>query len=625
MTLAPIAQADTFTLAQGASSTTLTGNLGADNGAGADVDPDGSVLGWVAGSVTSLAGDGDRFLGAFFQGGQLQFLTIQGTVSYPHPVIVTATALTTAEGGRVVLDTSGNFHYTSALGFSGVDSFTYTLVDADFNFTTTTVTLNVTPSEGANDRPLAADDAFTLNEDAPLSGNLLADNGSGPDSDPDGDALTLKAETVFSAAGGLVRIYADGSFTYTPRAGFSGPDSFAYTLLDPQGAQDRGQVSLTVLPVNDAPQAQDDAFTVIHDRAFSGNLLSNDSDADGEALRAVAGQYATAAGGLVTVTEDGSFTYHPPAGFTGPDSFTYRLRDAAGAEDEGRATLQVINRAPVAGTDLYALAYRGTTSGNLLANDNDPDGDAFSALPGQIISDRGSVLTIAADGSFTFTGGDLAYGPEVMTYRVTDALGAVSTGTIRFRIGGHGGYAGSYGDDTWLGSAGRDVAMLGAGDDTADGADGQDILGGGADDDVLKGGLGADRLHGETGKDELFGGGGADVLDGGAGNDRLKGGGGADQFVLNLDPTDTDRIADFTAADRLVFRAADLGLAPGALPDATWLAQSGAPDAGHSRFLYHAASRSLIWDHDGLNATAGQVVVVFEAKVTLTSDSFLLV
>ena len=119
MDLLPIAADDLFTFAQGALSSTVTGNLGADNGAGADADPDGTTLGWVAGTGFNPVGDGDRYLGAWFSNGQLGFLTIEGTVSYPHPVWHTTTAVTTAQGGTVWISTNGSFTYQSASGFSG--------------------------------------------------------------------------------------------------------------------------------------------------------------------------------------------------------------------------------------------------------------------------------------------------------------------------------------------------------------------------------------------------------------------------------------------------------------------------------------------------------------------------
>ena len=636
MPVTPIAAEDTFYVVQGLTSTTLTGNLGVDNGAGVDYDPDGTVLGYVAGTGFTPIGDGNSYLGAFFTDGVLGFLSITGTVSYPFPIITTSTAITTTEGGTVWLDTSGNFTYTSALGFSGTDSFTYTLVDAEFNQTTTTVTLNVAGTAGANDRPVAADDIFALAEDTVLTGNLLADNGNGRDTDPDGDAVSVVAQTIGTVAGGVVRIAADGSFSYTPRAGYSGADSFDYTLRDPSGASDIGHVSLTVAAVNDAPVAVDDQFQAVHDRSLTGNLLAGsgngaDYDPDGGALSVVAGVLTTSGGGQVTLLADGSFTYQPATGYLGADSFDYTVTDPAGASDTGHVTLSVINRAPTAQTDTFYLNYRSSVAGNVLAGngqaaDSDADGDALSVVAGRTVSAKGSVLTVDAEGNFSFVGGDLSYGLEVMTYTVLDTMGAASTGTMQFFVAPHGGYQGSALGDTWTGSAGADTAMMGAGDDTADGLGGQDVIGGGGNDDSLSGGAGNDRLYGEADKDALFGGGGADRLDGGSGRDLLKGGAGADTFVLALGPAyDSDRIGDFTAADRLEFSAAALGLGPGPLADASWLVAKGAPDASHARFVYDARAKTLSWDDDGLSATANLLVATFDTRVTLTLDSFLLV
>ena len=102
MNMTPIAADDQFTATQGQFTTTITGNLGTDNGNGADFDPDGSLLGF-AGLGFTTQGDGDRYLGAFFSNGVLGFLSIEGTVSYPFPVFSTTLLLTTVEGGHVTL------------------------------------------------------------------------------------------------------------------------------------------------------------------------------------------------------------------------------------------------------------------------------------------------------------------------------------------------------------------------------------------------------------------------------------------------------------------------------------------------------------------------------------------
>ena len=657
MTLAPIAAADSFTVTQGLAYTLVTGNLGADNGAGIDYDPDGSLLGFVAGTGFTPIGDGDRYLGAFFSGGTLGFLMITGTVSYPFPIFVRSTMITTTQGGSVSLDTSGNFSYHSVDGFSGTDSFTYTLVDADFQVTTATVTFNITPTAGANDRPVAADDQFTLTEDSVLTGSVLADNGAGADSDPNGDALSVQAQTLYSQAGGIVHILADGSFTYTPKANYHGVDGFDYTLLDPQGASDRGHVTLTVTAVNDAPVAMDDRLQVIHDRTAFGNVLADngagaDRDADGDALTVVAATLTTTGGALVVLNADGSFTYQPAAGHLGADFFDYSVTDPSGATDSGRVNLTIVNHAPVAANDTFYLGFGMTGTGNLLADngsgaDSDADGDSLSLTAGRYVSEHGSVLTVHADGHFGLTPGAVFYGVESFAYQLSDSLGATTTGMVQFIIAAPAtGYLGTAAANAWTGSdLANDTALLGSGNDTANGLGGNDLIGGGANDDSLYGGIGNDRIYGEAdkdvldggdGKDALYGGAGADLIAGGLGNDRifggaghdkLRGGAGADQFIFldGLNLADTDRIADFGRTDHLVFGSAALGLGKGSLPDASYLANLGAADAGHGRFVYDGQSRSLYWDADGAAATSDTLLTVFDSKVSLTIDCFLLV
>ena len=650
MNALPIAGDDRFTFAQGALSSTMTGNLGADNGAGVDADPDGAILGWVAGTGFNPVGDGDRYLGAFFSGGQLGFLTIQGTVSYPFPVWETMTAVATAQGGTAWISTNGSFTYQSAAGFTGVDSFVYTLVDGAFGTDTASVTLNVTPTAGANDRPVAMDDAFVLIEDSVLAGSVLADNGNGADRDPDGDALSVRAQTIRSDAGGVVQINADGSFSYTPLAGFSGVDGFRYTLLDPGAAADTGAVNLTVTPVNDAPVARDDAFSGVHGRPITGSVLGNDTDQDGDALTVIAAVLTTATGGEVTLNADGSFIYRPSAGHVGSDGFAYTVVDPTGAADEGRVALTLTNATPVARGDLFATAFGQGLAGNLLVNngngaDSDADGDALTVVGGTFTSAQGGVLAVAANGSFAYTPAALFFGTDSFAYTVRDDFGGQSTATARFVTPAPAGaWHGTEGDDVWTGNDSGGWAFAGGGDDAVFAMGGKDSVAGGDGRDTINGGTGADTLYGEAdkdvlngdgGNDRLFGGAGADALSGGAGADtlrggadadRLKGGGGADHFVFEAPAPGAlaDRIVDFGLGDRLVFAAADLGLAAGALPDASYLALTGSGDAGHARFVYNAAARGLYWDADGLGGTTDQLICTFDNRVSLLIDHFVL-
>src|SRR5690606_38340461 len=133
------------------------------------------------------------------------------------------------------------------------------------------------------------DDSFTGEEDAAVTGNVLADNGNGADSDADGDTLTVTPATLTTSEGGSVVLLENGDFTYTPAADFNGTDSFTYTVTDGNGGSDTATATLDIAPVNDVPVAADDVFILDEDTVLSGNLLVDngngaDSDVDGDNL-----------------------------------------------------------------------------------------------------------------------------------------------------------------------------------------------------------------------------------------------------------------------------------------------------------------------------------------------------
>ena len=89
-------------------------------------------------------------------------------------------------------------------------------------------------------------------------------------------------------------------------------------------------MTITVGAVNDAPVAVDDAFAVDEDGVFSDELLSNDSDNDGDMLQVNITPVVGPANGTVQLNTDGTFTYAPNANFFGSDSFTYEVTDGNG-------------------------------------------------------------------------------------------------------------------------------------------------------------------------------------------------------------------------------------------------------------------------------------------------------
>ena len=130
--------------------------------------------------------------------------------------------------------------YTPDPNFFGSDTFTYIVIDDQGGRDTATVSMTVTEVVGANQAPIANDDSFTVDESS--SGNVLniLDN----DSDPDGDPIEI-TDVSTPSGGGSVTITATG-LLYTPALGFTGTETFTYTIQDPSELTDTATVTVMV-------------------------------------------------------------------------------------------------------------------------------------------------------------------------------------------------------------------------------------------------------------------------------------------------------------------------------------------------------------------------------------------
>jgi hypothetical protein len=115
----------------------------------------------------------------------------------------------------------------------------------------------------------------------------------------------------------------DGTFTYTPDAGYVGDDTFEYTATD---GTDTDTAVVTITMTNDLPSPLDDTASTQMNEAVSGNVLTNDTDANGDFLTVVLDGTAPLYG-TVELSEDGSFTYTPDEDYVGEDTFTYDVTD----------------------------------------------------------------------------------------------------------------------------------------------------------------------------------------------------------------------------------------------------------------------------------------------------------
>jgi hypothetical protein len=176
-----------------------------------------------------------------------------------------------------------------------------------------------------NRAPVAGADTYAVDEDSTLV--VAAPGLLGNDSDPDGDSVT--AVLVIGPAHGTLALNGDGSLIYTPAVNYHGPDSFTYRAFDGEFHSNIATVSLTVNPINDAPIASSDGYSVDQNASLAVSavegVLANDSDVDGDQLTVAL--VAGPANGSLTLHADGSFAYVPAFRFHGADSFTYQAGD----------------------------------------------------------------------------------------------------------------------------------------------------------------------------------------------------------------------------------------------------------------------------------------------------------
>ncbi|MFP5322551.1 MAG: Ig-like domain-containing protein [Acidimicrobiia bacterium] len=156
--------------------------------------------------------------------------------SDPDGHALTISSVTAPANGTAAIG-SGKVSYTPAANWHGTDSFSYTISDGNGGTATAKVTVTVS---AVNDAPVAVDDAASTPVDTAVTITVL-----GNDTDVDGDPLVVASVTA-PLSGGSAAVDSDGTVTYTPPAGWSGTDTFSYTVSDGNGGTASADVTVTV-------------------------------------------------------------------------------------------------------------------------------------------------------------------------------------------------------------------------------------------------------------------------------------------------------------------------------------------------------------------------------------------
>ncbi|WP_157964648.1 VCBS domain-containing protein, partial [Algibacillus agarilyticus] len=314
--------------------------------------------------------------------------------------------------GTVTVNTDGTFSYTPNSNYTGSDSFTYTVTDADSG---ESLTQTVSVTVAAVTDLTAADDSFNATEDTVLNGSV-----AGNDSTTSGGTLSFVKAS--DPSHGTVTVNTDGTFSYTPNSNYTGNDSFTYTVTDADSGESLTQtVNVNVSAVNDAAVIAGDDTGAVTEDASTPNLTDTGtltiSDADTGEATFDTSSVVKAAGTLgdLTITEAGEWSYsvananvqYLGAGKTKTETFTVKAAD--GTEHTVDVVITGVNDAAViAGDDTGAVTEDASTpnltdTGTLTISDADTGEATFDTS--SVVKAAGTLgdLTITEAGEWSYS------------------------------------------------------------------------------------------------------------------------------------------------------------------------------------------------------------------------------
>jgi len=390
--------------------------------------------------------------GVLFQG-----IVIVGCSEPPDPegddVQIISFENPTSNGGTVAQtpSTSVVFDYTSAPGFTGIDTFDFTIQDSFGATDSGTVTVDVMAF--VNDPPVAQNDTAQTRA-GPTAGLQVAIDVLANDSDPEGQLLDVQVPV--GPSNGSIIVSPSGLIRYTPNAGFSGNDVFDYTIDDGAGGTDTATVTVNVA-ADQPPIAVDDiATTGVWPSSVEIPVRDNDSDPEGDVLAYADMLFTQPANGTVDQGCVGACTpptYTPNRGFSGTDTFTYQAVDALGGVSN-LATVTVTVGAgptpPVAVNDVATTFKDQAIAINALDNDQNASSIATVTQPNQ----GGTTAILANQIQYTPPAG--FRGVETFNYEAEGAGGLRDTATVTVTVQNRLPTAG---DDTASTTAGLTVPI----------------------------------------------------------------------------------------------------------------------------------------------------------------------
>jgi len=355
-------------------------------------------------------------------------------------ITINTTPTSQPENGMVTINADGTFQYMPAANFRGDDSFNYQICDDQNPSLCTEVVVSVTiiPITDMN-FTFANDDVANTTEDNPVSGNLLVN-----DTDPEGDSQNVIPNPTVEPENGMVLLNLDGTYTYTPNPDYFGGDQFTYTVCDngTPSACDEAVVRINIQPENDPPNAKNDINITLINTPVSGFVLTNDEDPEGDDFVINTTPLQAPENGAVLININGTYDYTPTTDFSGEDLFSYIICENQNPTycDTAIVFISIIdtsnpeNNPPVSLDDANFGIVNLPLSGNLIANDSDPDGDPFNITTTPISQPINGTVIINPNGTYTYTPNPDFIGADVFEYEICDLATPSACDTAKVTI-----------------------------------------------------------------------------------------------------------------------------------------------------------------------------------------------
>ncbi|MCR9972532.1 tandem-95 repeat protein [Vibrio parahaemolyticus] len=276
---------------------------------------------------------------------------------------------------------------------------------------------NLQTSADSTDKPLATT-PVTLDALEEDGGSIIITTEELLSNVDDEDKDTLSVENLIIDKGnGTLVDNGDGTWTFTPQIDDDTEVSFTFDIIDDEDLVVSGSANLDILPINDAPNAENDVITTEEDTAVTIDVLVNDSDVEGDALSIQSASVPSEQGSVDIV--DGKLVFTPAENFNGEATITYIVTDGD-LTDEAKVTVTVtpVNDSPVAVDDTVSTQEDTVVTIDVLTNDTDVDGDKLSIESASVPKEQGTVEVV--DGKLVFTPAENFNGQAEITYTVTD-------------------------------------------------------------------------------------------------------------------------------------------------------------------------------------------------------------